>query len=162
MTINITQLIDLIIRPSLKQINAYSLAAEQLVAGTCAKESNCGQYIKQLGEGPALGIFQMEPVTYGNIWNQYLVDHDDLKKLILGSCGYSIVPPEDRLVTDLKLAAMMCRVKYLWIRERLPDFGDINGQAKYWAKYYNGNPITGVPAKYVDTYNQYCASYYKK
>ena len=162
MAMNVGQLTELIVRPALKQMGAHSPAAEQLVLGTCAKESALGTYVHQVGGGPALGIFQMEPATYDNIWNQYLNDHDSLKRMILGACGYTSVPHEDRLMTDYKLATMMCRVKYLWIKAKLPNYGDIDGQAHYWAKYYNGNPVTGIPQKYIDTYNQYVGGYYAK
>jgi hypothetical protein len=162
MSMNVNQLIELIIRPALKQMDAHNSGAEQLVVGTCAKESALGFYVHQLGEGPALGIFQMEPATYDNLWNQYLVDQDRTKRLILSSCGYSVVPPADRLITDFKLAAMMCRARYLWVSHPLPNFGDINGQATYWAKYYNGNPITGVPSAYVEAYTKLVGGYYAK
>src|ERR1041385_1269277 len=151
MAINVNQLIELVIRPALKQMDAYSSAAEQLVIGTAAKESACGFYLHQMGEGPACGIWQMEPATYQNCWNEYLIDHPVTKRLILSSCGYAFAPPADRLITDMKLAAMMCRVKYLWISHALPAFGDITAQAYYWAKYYNGNPVTGLPARYIES-----------
>jgi hypothetical protein len=162
MAMNVNQLIELIIRPSLKQMEAHSSAAEQLVVGTAAKESGLGYYVHQLGEGPALSIYQIEPATYHNIIDQFLIDRPELKRMILGSCGYATFPHEDRLMTDLKLATMICRCKYLWVSAKLPNFGDINGQATYWAKFYNGNPITGVPEKYVETYNQFVGGYYAR
>lgn len=161
MAININQLIELVIRPALKQMNAYSAAAEQLVAGTAAKESACGFYLHQI-KGPALSIYQVEPETYDNLWNQFLTGNNPTRRLILGSCGYISPPGHDRLVTDLMLATMMCRAKYLWITSPLPNFGDINGQANYWDKYYNGNPVKGFPKEYIESYNQYVGGYYAR
>jgi hypothetical protein len=39
-----------------------SLNAIQLLMGTAAQESHLGTYLKQIN-GPALGVFQMEPNT---------------------------------------------------------------------------------------------------
>jgi hypothetical protein len=161
MAINITQLIELVIRPSLKQVNLYNEAAEQLIAGTAAKESALGFYLHQYPTGPAVSIYQIEENTYNSMCQDYLAYRPDLEKSILSACGYSSMPVCDRIITDLKLATIMCRIKYLWVSETLPKFGDIQGQANYWAKYYNGNPITGVPSKYIETYNQYVRGYYE-
>jgi len=48
----------------LKNYDLYSRDAEELLMLTAACESNLGHYFKQLGNGPALGIFQVEPATY--------------------------------------------------------------------------------------------------
>lgn len=161
MAINIKQLIELVIRPSLKQVGLYSEAAEQLIVGTAARESALGFYLHQYPTGPAVSIYQIEEKTYDNMWAEYLVTRDDLKKSILGACGYSSIPVADRMITDLKLATIMCRIRYLWVPAALPAFGDIAEQANYWAKYYNANSVTGVPAKYIETYNQYVGNYYE-
>lgn len=50
-----------LIRRVLIGIGGYSEEAENLLMGTAAQESALGEYIRQLGNGPALGIFQMEP-----------------------------------------------------------------------------------------------------
>ena len=48
----------------LMKYDLYSRNAEELLMLTAACESNLGHYFKQLGGGPALGIFQVEPATY--------------------------------------------------------------------------------------------------
>ena len=65
------QLTLLVVRPTLKKLGLYSLAAERLIVGTIYQESHA-KYLKQLGNGPALGVIQMEPATYGDIWDNYL------------------------------------------------------------------------------------------
>jgi len=57
-----TQLRELI-QVVLKEYDLYSRDAEELLMLTAAVESNLGYYIKQVGGGPALGIFQCEPDT---------------------------------------------------------------------------------------------------
>jgi hypothetical protein len=61
----------LIVRPALESINLWSQQAEDLVMGTAAQESRL-IYLRQLGNGPALGLFQMEPATHNDIWVNFL------------------------------------------------------------------------------------------
>ncbi len=63
------QLHDYIIKPTLEYMggNYNSDKARFLLLCTAAIESNCGYYIKQV-DGPALGIWQMEPATHDDIW----------------------------------------------------------------------------------------------
>ena len=53
----------------LKELNLHSDNAVNLLMGTAAQESHLGKYRKQIGGGPALGIFQMEPATFNDIVN---------------------------------------------------------------------------------------------
>ena len=76
MAINTKHLRLYIIRPTLQKINLWSEAAENLLLGTAAQESLLGTYLKQNGNGPALGIYQMEPNTHKDIWIHYLNYHE--------------------------------------------------------------------------------------
>ena len=57
-----------IIRPVLLVIGGESRAAENLILGTALQESNL-RYLRQLGDGPARGVYQMEPATHDDIWD---------------------------------------------------------------------------------------------
>lgn len=54
------QMKELIIIPVLQAMGKFSPAAVNLMLGTMAQESSCGKYLKQLDDGVALGVFQME------------------------------------------------------------------------------------------------------
>lgn len=56
----------LIIEPVLSKLQLYSKDAEELLVFTCAAESLGGTLLHQI-QGPAVGIFQMEPNTYTDI-----------------------------------------------------------------------------------------------
>ena len=131
--LNAKQLYNLVIVPALKDIDLYSESAAKLVLYTAMVESRL-VYLKQLGNGPALGLFQMEPATHKDIWLNYLkyqpILHDKLKKI-----SYSSNP--EQLVYNLKYAAAMCRIHYRRVREPLPDKNDLEGMGRYWKKYYN-------------------------
>ena len=64
--LNIAQFRDLIVKSTLNDLLLYSEDAEELLVFTCAVESLGGTYLQQV-KGPALGIYQMEPVTYNDI-----------------------------------------------------------------------------------------------
>ena len=113
-----TQLRELIVRPSLEEVGLHSDAAEDLVMGTAAQESHL-MYVKQLGGGPALSLFQIEPATYKDYWDNYLNHRVDLITEIQKACGFQGVPEPSRLVWDLKFASIMCRVHYRRISEAL-------------------------------------------
>lgn len=152
MGIDAGQLRELVIRPALKEIGLWSQAAEELVLGTAAHESHCGRYLHQV-KGPALGIFQMEPATYKDIWERWLPGQgelaDDLIRIgSLGSPPYG-VPLADVMVFNLMFAAAMCRVFYRRIKAPLPPAGDLAGQAAYWKRYYNTELGKGRPEQYV-------------
>ena len=55
-----SQTLALVIRPALKKLRLWSPSAEELVFGTAIVESGL-TYLKQHGDGPALGLWQVEP-----------------------------------------------------------------------------------------------------
>ena len=146
-----TQLRKLIVRPSLKEVGLHSDAAEDLVMGTAAQESHL-MYVKQLGGGPALSLFQIEPATYKDYWDNYLNHRVDLITEIQKACGFQGVPEPSRLVWDLKFASIMCRIHYRRISSPLPEHGDIAGYAAYWKKYYNTVHGAGTEEEFVQNY----------
>ncbi len=159
MGLDAKQLRELIVRPALHEIDMHSDAAENLVMGTAAQESRL-RYIHQLGNGPAVGLFQVEPTTFYDYWDGYLEDHPDVAQKVIGAVGLSddeLVagfgrPDPDRCVWDLKLAALMCRIHYRRIRSPLPDAADVWGMAAYWKKYYNTTLGRGTEQEFVDNY----------
>jgi hypothetical protein len=139
-SINAKQLRELIIRPTLINMDMWSQSAENLLMGTAAQESKLGHYIAQV-RGPALGIYQCEPAT-----------HDDVAKWAKGK---GLLPPgvnSERLVYDLKYATIMCRLHYYRKSEPLPDADDVEGLARYWKIWYNSVKGKGTVAEFVKNY----------
>jgi len=87
-----------------------------------------------LGNGPALGLFQMEPATHDDIWNNFLVYRIELGKKV---DALAVDTDSIAMVFNLIYAAAMCRVHYYRVPEALPDAGDYEAQAKYHKKFYN-------------------------
>lgn len=136
--INYIQLRDLIIKPALDDLVLYSVNAVELLLFTCAAESHGGHYLHQL-KGPALGIYQMEPKTYNDIWQNYVAFHNDIRLRLIHGFGISAFPTEDRLIYDLRFATAMARIHYARITEPIPNSDDVYALWDYYKTYYNTN-----------------------
>lgn len=144
------QLRELIIKPALVSIDMYSLDAENLIAGTIAQESQMGHYIQQMGGGPALGICQMEPATYQDIWTNYIRYRRTLEDKIY--LDYPS-PTASIMIHDLKFAVIMCRLHYRRVAAPLPT--TLEGYAKYWKVHYNTIQGKGATQEFIDNYLRY-------
>lgn len=134
---------DLITRV-LKAYSLHSEAAVALLLGTAATESGFGTFLRQVGKGPALGAFQMEPTTFDD-----LVSRRALKFPPLHGRRAS------QLETDLELAILMARLKYMDDPKPLPDADDVHAMAKYWKKCYNSPLGKGTVDKFLADWTRY-------
>lgn len=155
MGIDVGQLRRLVIRPSLEYIGLWSQAAENLVVGTALTESR-GEYLKQLGSGPALGLWQMEPATHADIWEHFLAYQDDLADRVRGLQTVRADDFHEELVGNLFYAAAMCRVHYRRVPAALPLPGDKVGLARYWKEHYNTPAGAGTVPKALPYFEQAC------
>ena len=157
MSINCKDLRELVVRPTLQHLRLWSPAAEDMVLGTAAQESGLGTYLHQVG-GPALGIYQMEPATHNDIWNNYLEYKPILRKQVedmLGTSVHDIDSDDNSLIGNLYYATAMCRIHYLRVPEAMPVHKDTKGYAAYWKKYYNTPLGAGTEQEFIDNYKRY-------
>lgn len=126
-----------VIRPTLNAIGLWSLAAENLLLATCAHESLLGCFLKQRG-GPALGIYQIEPATHRDVWQNYLNYRPALAtKINTTTKDYVSYPNDNELITNLAYTTAIARAIYYRASAPLPLACDIAAQALYWKKHYN-------------------------
>ncbi len=149
------QLRDLVVRPVLKHMDMWSPVAENLVVGTAFQESAGGYYLKQVGGGPALGIYQIEPATHQDLWTNYL-DYSSRKaraKLVIKLATSE--PLEQQLVSNLSYATAIARLVYYRRPEPLPvDSTDVKALAEYWKRYYNTVHGKGTVEEFVRNFPQ--------
>ncbi len=138
----------------LQEVYLYSEEAVELLMGTAAVESALGHYIEQVGSGVAKGIFQMEPATEKDIWENFLAYKSPLKVIVKEYINPNVMFGED-LKWNLAYQIIMTRIHYLRVSEALPSVTDIEGQADYWKKYYNTNLGKGTRAKYQLAYSKF-------
>ena len=112
-----------------------------------------GRYLKQVGDGPALGIFQMEPTTYLDIWDNYLRFRPALQQRMAER--WPMQPEATEMMTDLFLAAVLCRLHYRRIPAPLPRADDLPGLARYWKRHYNTLGGRGTETEFTDNWKWY-------
>lgn len=152
---NPQQLHDLIIKPTLEYMggNYYSKESAFLLLCTAAIESDCGYYIKQIN-GPALGIWQMEPATHDDIWlncDSLEIDGfaDDVNQF---GVGFNFAENNhDDLFQSPTYACAMARLKYSMDSNPLPKLtGDNNADSRAFYDYYKRVYNTGLGASTFD------------
>ena len=154
MSTDIGQLTSLVIVPTLKYLNPeipFSNSAVKLLQMTLAHESNCGQYIAQLG-GPALGIYQMEPSTEMDIERNFLEYREELQYKVdqTGHCVNKISS-----LLDPVYATAIARVHYYRDKESLPDSTDLIGLANYAKRVYNTEEGKATARDYYAAFEKY-------
>ena len=149
-----THLLEHIIRPVLKDLDLWSPQAERLVLGTACKESECGRWLVQLGGGPALGIYQMEPATHNDIWENFLVfpGKTDLRNVVKKYMP-QLWTEQQLLIGNLYYATALCRIHYLRVPEPIPD--DLPRQAAYWKRFYNSEKGAGTVQEYIEAWRRF-------
>jgi hypothetical protein len=109
-----------------KGYSESSLVAALMCA---AHESKLGEYLYQ-ENGPALGVFQIEPTTHDTIW-----EHGDTccENAQLMGIEWS----ESALVYDLRYQVFMFRQRLFMKPEALPPADDLMAMAMYLKKHWN-------------------------
>lgn len=180
MSLNPHHFASMVVRPVLRGMaevterKLYSKAAERLVLGTAIQESRL-IHLRQLARrdgrrGPALGLFQIEPATHRDVWENYVRYRDEidffLKQLIPwhkgslqvlneGPMGRPVVfgwPKDNLLVWNLAYACAIARLVYYRAPARLPAADDLEGLGAYWKRYYNTTLGAGDDEEFVKAY----------
>ena len=154
MKMDVVQMKGLIVK-ILTDLDMMSDSAVTLLLGTAAQESHL-QYIKQI-HGPALGLFQMEPETEHDIWNNYLVYHPKIIDTIGKITGH--YQPGPWLEWDLAYQIIMARLHYRRVKDPLPEANDIDGVANYWKIHYNTPLGAGTVTQFKNNFNLFVKRY---
>lgn len=157
MGINVNHLKHLIIKPTLREMGEKfnDEAAINLLLMTTAAETKVGTYLKQGYQsvadmcGVALGIYQMEPNTFIDVWERFKWKETDLvaNKLIVESMS--------PLISDLRFSTIMARAKYYLVPSSLPEANNVEELAHYYAKYwYAGEHYEDRKQKAIKAYRE--------
>lgn len=150
--INVRQLREFVIRPSLPP-GLYSMAAEELLVATIAVESNGGTYIKQK-VGPALGIYQMEPATFSDVWKY--VKGSKFHAIIMAICNFKDEPEANDMIYNLEFATLVARMKYYRDPLPLPSYDDVDGLWLYYKRCWNTYLGKTDKEEFIKSYKDYC------
>ena len=137
----------------LRRVYKYSPAAVNLLLGTCAVESDFGKATRQFN-GPALGVFQIEPSTMWSFYSNYFKYRpEDYTKIIQlsGEPEFSEYALENNLIFQI----VFTRYIYWAVPEPLPDENDIVGLALYWKTHFNTIRGKGTIESFIEKYERY-------
>jgi hypothetical protein len=126
-----------IIKETLDHMNLYSEDALEMIYRTGKAESGY-RTLQQYGGGPALGFFQMEPATYRDIWENYVMYREKYRNKLY-SLGFDDSKMDYCLMSNIGIQVAMCRLHYRRVPSALPKAEDLEGQAKYWKEFYNSH-----------------------
>lgn len=132
----------------------HSIAAVELLMLTAAHESHLGSYLEQVNGGHALGVFQIEKETYGDLYYNYLRFRPYTSEQISKYRSQNMKSETD-LKGNILYQVAIARLLYWRISEPLPRFNDINGLAVYWKTHWNTNKGKGTVEKAVADYKRY-------
>lgn len=139
-----------VVRPTLHHLELWSQSAENLLVGTALVESKL-TYLKQFGEGPALGVFQIEPATFEDIYFRFLKNRPVLdvavKRLVMPAWH-----PLEQLTHNHALGCAIARCKYLMDPRPLPEPNDVTGLGEAWKRCYNTLAGKGTVERFVTAY----------
>src|SRR5574340_1658163 len=139
-----------VIVPVLEHLDMDSLAAQNLLLGTAAVESEMGTYLVQI-RGPAMGIYQMEGPTHDDLWDGYIKQRP-LLRAKLADLMISRTPAHLQLAGNLYYATAMARLLYRRSPVPLPKPDDIEGLGRMWKAVWNTNLGKGRVDTFVDAY----------
>lgn len=137
MSLDVSQLRQFIVRPTLQKMQMGSDSAEVLITGTGLQESGF-VYIKQKPNGRALSLWQIEPFTYTDLRNRLMTDYTKLADRAMSVLCMSVLPSDpDYLMGNLTAAVIFCRLKYYFDKQSLPLANDAPAMAAYYKRVYN-------------------------
>ncbi len=148
------QVKDNIILPALTALGMKTPNAVNLMLGTMAQESEMGKFIVQQGIGMkgGIGVYQMQAPTYMDLWKRIIQPSTALRAKIRLMLCYDVMPPAERMASDIMLATLMTRIYYYAIPQPLPDKDDIIGLGTYWKEHYNTLNGAGSIQEFTDAY----------
>ena len=125
-------------------MDMFSESAVDLLMLTCAQESHMGYYIEQI-DGPARGIFQMEPGTHNFLWKYIDRKGDHFKSMKIDP--FSIAPDFNGTrdqVLNIAYQIAMARINYWRYPDQIPAREKYDSKevyiwalAEYWKKHWN-------------------------
>lgn len=151
---NIIQFRETIVKSTLNDLLMYSPEAEELLVFTCANESKGGTYIRQV-DGPALGIYQIEPETYNDIWQNYIKSNASLAMRLFSNFDVCGMPHPERMIYDLRFSTAMARIFYFRIKQSLPAANDIDSIWTYYKTHYNTSKGKALKEAAIKNYHEF-------
>lgn len=150
----ITDTLEYFLGPQFAKPNAV-----ELLMLTAAAESECGTFIEQWRTGPALGIYQIEPATYDDLFENFLSYREDLQDKVDAVCLNQNVNWQNwklHLKGNLLYQTVIARLQYWRFPEGLPHHRELSLLARYYKKYWNTYRGKASVEEAINKYHKYC------
>jgi hypothetical protein len=162
--LNIQQFRDLVIIPTLERMGGKfnSPDAVCLLLGTAIHESRL-EYLKQIPNGPALGLYQIEPATIEDIHANYLSFRPELNSKIESLLSHDpnvnglfekAIERCSQAVTNMAYQVAMARLVYYRRPEPLPHWENSLEVAKFWKTHFNTIQGAGKVGDFEKSYRE--------
>jgi len=138
-----TDLRSLVIRPTLEHLDDWSPAAENLLLGTAAQESQLGFRLHnsqlQSHQSQGQGLYRISPNTHVQVWDEFLINDPELASRLRGLASQQqfLKAPHQELITNLSYATGVAWMVYKRNRVALPDANDIEALGAFWLHYFS-------------------------
>jgi len=151
-------LLNAVIRPACRSLAVAvgedrldTTPAHALLLRIAAVESRL-QWRRQRRDGPGSSWWQVEPLTAADMlswmamrrrwrdWAQILCPSGSADRYFAADAGahdWASMELQQRLIVDPWFACQMARIKLWRAPDPLPIHGDVQGQARYWKRFYN-------------------------
>lgn len=147
--LNVRQLLERVVRPALRAMPSLPMGAhvEQILLMIAAHESDGFHFLYQRPDGPAIGLWQMEPFTFEDLRDRVAPKVPGVHAF----CG-GMVPTKWELAGNLFLACAYARLKLYASPGALPGRDEKWAQARYAKQFYNSPKGKATVEKYVRAY----------
>ena len=122
-----------------------------VLAMVAAHESGFGKARRQVGGGPARGVFQMEKATHDDIWQNFINFNKNLKSGIL-EMGFGKTWPE--VENNDTYSAIMSACMFARFQAKNPVPKDLEAMAKHCKRFYNTEAGKATAEKYLNDYKK--------
>lgn len=143
---NVSELREQIIGPTLRYLGIDSNAAEELLLGTAALESELNPLHK---DAEGLGIYQITPKQHRQIWDDYLAFKPELASRVRGLASQHrfLQDPDSELSWNLSYATAIAWLIYQREEIVLPTQTEAEQLGLLWRKCFGQRTGTGKSAK---------------
>ncbi|MDX1695762.1 MAG: hypothetical protein R3208_18495 [Ketobacteraceae bacterium] len=129
------ELLELVIRPTLRSLGVNAPMVENLLLGTAAVQSNMGFY---LNSHHGIGIYGIDEERHQAIWDQYLAFNEDLASHVRGLASQHefLKAPHAELACNLRYATAIAWMIY---QEGGVHAGDLHSEqdlAECWYRVF--------------------------
>ena len=120
--------------------------ARDLVYETAMAETGY-RHLEQMGDGPAVSFWQIEPATINDIWMNYILYRKPLVQKAY-ELGFIEDEMDFSVMTNIGVAIFFTRIYYRRKPGAIPK--TMEERAKYWKKHYNTEQGKGTIKHFIE------------